>query len=170
MKKILFLFLLFFNVLIIHAQHADSVSIQHRDSLLRDARKADEFREIIIPNEDDVAIDNSSFEVGEVFQVYEVSPIFNDGESHELMKYLKEKLVYPSYEKEANISGTVLVRFIININGTISNIEILKKVSPGLNKEAWRLIESTNGKWTPGKVNGLPVRVYHNIPIKFSLD
>ncbi len=162
MKKILFLFLLFFNVLIIHAQHADSSAINNNESTEIMSPDIDNLIYIAVPIDYKESPDK-------IFLSTEVPPMYVDGDVG-LLKHIITNLIYPKEEKEANISGKVLIQFVIEKDGSISNIEVLKKVSPGIDNEAKRLIESTNGKWTPGKNNGLPVRVYYTIPIRFYAD
>ena len=87
------------------------------------------------------------------------------------MKYLVDHIQYPDSEKNHNITGTVFINFIIEKDGSISNVKILKGVAngPNLNKEAAKVI-SGMPKWSIGMQNGHPVRVSYNIPIRFSLN
>lgn len=114
-------------------------------------------------NFSDLGIDTN-----EVYFYPEKMPSFQGGEI-ELQKYLKNNIQYPNVAKNLGIYGIVIVGFIINIDGTLSNIKILKYVYPELNTEAIRVIEKSPN-WNPGIQNGKPVRVYYAIPIHFSLD
>jgi len=105
----------------------------------------------------------------EVFTIVEQMPSFPGGEA-ELSKYLSKNIRYPQMEKDAGISGTVYVSFVVNREGKIKDAKILRGVKggPGMDKEALRVIESMPS-WSVGKQNGRPVQVQFNLPIKFSL-
>lgn len=105
-----------------------------------------------------------------VFTFAEEQPVFPGG-SAAFMKYLQTNIQYPQLEKEANKQGSVYISFIVEKDGSISNIKAVKEVpgAPGLTKEAIRVI-SMMPKWIPGKMNGRAVRVEITQPIKFVLD
>ena len=124
--------------------------------------------DIVIPEEKTTVAPVVEDKPEEIFVGAEEGAAFPGGEVA-LMKFVKEHINYPAYEKEADISGRVLVRFVIEKDGSVSNVEILKKVSPGIDKEAKRVIESMP-KWTPAKNNGKPVRLWFNMPINFTLQ
>ena len=106
----------------------------------------------------------------EIFTVVEQMPEFPGG-AGEMMKYIQKNVHYPEIEKEANISGKCFIKFVVETDGSISNVEVLKGVSggPGCDKEAVRVVKSMP-KWNIGKQNGRPVRVYFNVPIIFRLQ
>jgi TonB family protein len=106
----------------------------------------------------------------EIFTVVEEMPEFPGGMG-ELMKYLQNNINYPQTEKEAGIQGKVFVKFVINPDGSISNIEILRGVAgaEGLSREAQRVVQAMP-KWKAGKQNGRNVPVYFNLPINFKLN
>ena len=106
----------------------------------------------------------------EIFTVVEQMPEFPGG-AGEMMKYIQKNIHYPEIEKEAGITGKCFVKFVVEQDGSISNVEILKGVAggPGCDKEAMRVIKSMP-KWNIGKQNGRPVRVYFNVPISFRLQ
>ena len=123
-------------------------------------------QEIIIP--DDVG--SGPVEVKEeIFTVVEQMPSFQGGDG-ELMKFIQKNIVYPAVEKEAGISGTAYVTFVVDKDGKITDVKILRGVSGGPNcdKEAMRVIKAMPA-WKPGKQNGRPVSVHYNLPIKFVL-
>ena len=82
-----------------------------------------------------------------------------------LMKNIK----YPEQAMKEGIQGRVAVRFIVEKDGSISDVKPILSVHPLLNKEAVRVVKSMP-KWTPGKQNGKPVRVRFNLPIMFKLN
>ena len=87
-----------------------------------------------------------------------------------LYKYLAANTQYPQMEKDAGISGTVYVRFVVDEVGKVSNIEILRGVKggPNLEKEAIRVLK-TLPPFKPGKQNGRAVKVWYSLPFKFNL-
>lgn len=85
-----------------------------------------------------------------------------------LFKFLKDNLTYPRRAVERLTSGTVVLQFVVEHDGTIGNIKILNPVGDGCTEEAMRVLKSMP-KWKPGKNKGEPVRVLYNLPVKFSI-
>ncbi|HSY76133.1 MAG TPA: energy transducer TonB [Bacteroidia bacterium] len=104
----------------------------------------------------------------QVFTIVQQMPKFNG----DVNKYISDNIYYPIREKNSNITGTVYVHFIIEKDGSVSNVKVIKGVpgGPGLDEEAVRVISSTSNKWSIGMQNGHAVRVGYNIPIKFELN
>lgn len=100
-----------------------------------------------------------------LFTIVEHMPTFNG----DLEKYLNEKIVIPAFEMSQNIQGVVYITFVVEPDGSISNVQILRGVSggPGYSAEAIKVIEGMP-KWKPGQQNGHNVRVQMNLPIHFS--
>lgn len=88
--------------------------------------------------------------------------------SGNLFKYLRDNLKYPSVAIENYISGTVVLQFVVEKDGSIDNIKILNPVAGGCTEEAMRVVKSMP-KWKPGKNHGEPVRVLFNLPVKFTI-
>lgn len=86
-----------------------------------------------------------------------------------LMEFVRSQIKYPTREKKENITGKILIRFIIEKNGSVSNVEIMKKISPGLDHEGMRVIKMMP-LWKPAYNGGRPVRQYYNMPINFTLQ
>lgn len=103
-----------------------------------------------------------------VFDVVEVMPQFPGGQIA-MLKYIMENMKYPEQAMKEGIQGRVAVRFIVEKDGSISDVKPILSVHPLLNKEAVRVVESMP-KWTPGKQNGKPVRVRFNVPVMFKLN
>jgi len=99
-----------------------------------------------------------------IFSNPEVMPEFSGGES-ELYNFIRTNIKIPESAKENNISGKVIVQFIVEKDGSISNIEILRKLGFGCDEEVVRIINSMPN-WTPGKMNDGPVRMKMILPIK----
>lgn len=98
----------------------------------------------------------------------EKMPSFIGGQS-EWNKYLIKNLSYPKICIDMGITGTVLVGFIVEKDGTITDVKTLVSVYPDLDQEAVNVIKKSP-KWIPGKQMSKPVRVYYQIPIKFTLN
>lgn len=102
------------------------------------------------------------------FQVVEKMPEFPGGTAA-LMKYLKDNIQYPSVCRENNIQGRVLLSFVVNKDGSIVDIEVVRGINPYLDKEAARVI-STMPRWQPGEQRGKTVRVKFSLPVNFRLN
>ena len=102
-----------------------------------------------------------------VFDVVEVMPQFPGGQIA-MLQYLMKNIKYPEQAVKEGIQGRVTVRFIVEKDGSISDVKPILSVHPLLNKEAVRVVKSMP-KWTPGKQNGKPVRVRFNLPVMFKL-
>lgn len=105
---------------------------------------------------------------GKIYSEVEVPAYY--GESvQSLNQYVADNMQYPRLAEEQGIQGRVILSFVVETDGTLSNIEILRSVDGSLDKEALRLIESTSGDWTPGKQHGKPVRCKFTVPVNFRL-
>ena len=104
----------------------------------------------------------------EIFIVVEVEPEFPGGEDAR-MKFLRDNVVYPKIARETGVEGTVLVSFVVEPDGRITNVEILRGRAPSLDEEALRVAKMMP-KWKPGKQRGKTVRVKYNMPIRFTLN
>lgn len=102
-----------------------------------------------------------------VFDIVEVMPQYPGGQIA-MLKYFMENIKYPEQAMKKGIQGRVTVRFIVEKDGSISDVRPVLSVHPLLNKEAVRVVESMP-KWSPGKQNGKPVRVRFNVPVMFKL-
>lgn len=103
-----------------------------------------------------------------VFDVVEVMPQYPGGQIA-MLKYIMENIKYPEQAMKEGIQGRVTVRFIVEKDGSISDVRPVLSVHPLLDKEAVRVVESMP-KWSPGKQNGKPVRVRFNVPVMFKLN
>ncbi|MDD2196060.1 MAG: M56 family metallopeptidase [Bacteroidales bacterium] len=106
----------------------------------------------------------------DVFKVVENMPKFRGDKSHEMFRnYIAQNLKYPVIAFENGIQGKVFVSFIIEPDGSVSNVKVVKGVDPSIDKEAVRVVESSP-KWEPGTQRGVNVRVQLTFPISFSLE
>ncbi len=86
-----------------------------------------------------------------------------------MTNYLTKKLVYPRAAQEEGIEGTVIVKFVVNKDGSIIDIEVVQSVHPILDKEAVRIIRTMH-HWIPAKMGDRPIRTKQILPIKFKLN
>ena len=103
----------------------------------------------------------------EVFVVVEDDPEFPGG-MDSLKAFIERNLVYPQWAKDNKIEGKVYVSFTVEIDGSISNVKVLRDIGGGCGAEAIRVVMKMP-KWKPGKQRGKPVRVQFNLPIEFKL-
>jgi TonB family protein len=104
----------------------------------------------------------------EVFIVVEEPPSFTGGDEARV-KYISENIKYPEEAQAKGIQGTVFVTFVVEADGAISDVKMLRGIGGGCDEEAMRIIENMP-KWIPGKQRGQAVRVQFNMPIRFALE
>ena len=104
----------------------------------------------------------------DLFTIAEKMPYFPGGEET-LIKYLTDKLHYPMRAKVNGVQGVVVVSFIVEKDGSINNVRIIKGLDEECNDEAVKVIKEMP-KWTPGEIGGKPVRVLISLPINFKLS
>ena len=115
-----------------------------------------------------VEIEEEEIEEEEIFTVVEESPSFPGGDIARI-KFLQQNIDYPTMARESGIQGTVYVTFVVEPDGKVSNVQILRGIGGGCDEEAVRVIKAMP-RWRPGKQRGKPVRVQFNMPIKFTLQ
>ncbi|MBP7373702.1 MAG: energy transducer TonB [Prevotella sp.] len=103
-----------------------------------------------------------------VFDVVEVMPSFPGGQGA-LMSYLNSHTKYPVVAQENGVQGRVTVSFVVERDGSITDVHVVRSVDPSLDREAARVV-STMPNWQPGKQNGSAVRVKFNVPVQFKLQ
>ncbi|MBR5325830.1 MAG: energy transducer TonB [Prevotella sp.] len=103
----------------------------------------------------------------QVFDVVEQMPEYPGG-MQALFEYLSQNLKYPEDAKQQKVEGRVIAIFVVETDGSISNVEVVKPVFPSLDAEAVRVL-SDMPKWKPGMQSGKVVRVKYTVPINFSL-
>ncbi len=111
--------------------------------------------------------DAISIEKDPVFQVVEQMPQFPGGGAA-IMKYFSEQINYPEEALQNRVEGRVIAQFTIKKDGSISDINIVRKVDPALDLETERVIAAMP-KWQPGKQNGQVVNVKFTLPVIFKL-
>lgn len=125
-----------------------------------------------IETEEAIVVDETQNQVIEqqapVLTIVELMPAYSGGEEA-MYKFLSENIKYPQVAKETGIQGTVIVKFVVEKDGSISDVQLLKTIGGGCDEEAVRVVKAMP-KWKVGKQNGEPVRVYFTLPIKFTLE
>ena len=109
-----------------------------------------------------------SVESRKVFTVVEQMPSFPGGDAA-LMSYLANNIHYPTVAAENGVQGRVVVGFVVERDGSITDVRILRGVDPSLDREAMRVVKNMP-RWTPGKQNGSAVRVKYQVPVAFRLQ
>ena len=125
-------------------------------------------------------------EVEEIFKVVEQMPRFpgcedqggSDQEKYQcaqkkLLEYVYKNIKYPAIARENGIEGRVVIQFVVEKNGSITDARIVRDIQAGCGAEALRVVNSMNDKglsWTPGKQRGKPVRVQFTLPVTFKLE
>lgn len=102
-----------------------------------------------------------------IFQVVENDPEFPGG-VEALMKYLQQNIKYPQLARENNITGRVYVTFVVERDGSVTGVRVVRDIGGGCGQEAVRVVKAMP-KWSPGKQRGKAVRVQYNLPVNFSL-
>lgn len=103
------------------------------------------------------------------FMNVEEMPKFRGGTVNEFRTWVQERLKYPVIAQENGISGRVTLTFVIERDGSLTNIQVLASPDRSLSEEAIRVVTSSP-KWTPGKQRGMAVRVRYNLPLEFRLN
>lgn len=103
-----------------------------------------------------------------VYEVVEVMPEFPGGQN-ELLKYLARNIKYPEESVKNKEEGRVSLTFIVNKDGSISDVKVVRNATPALDAEAIRIVKSMPN-WTPGKEKGKDVRVAYTVPVTFRLQ
>ena len=104
----------------------------------------------------------------EVFTIVEQMPSFPGGDQ-KMYQYLGNNIKYPQVARETGIQGRVFVNFVVEPDGSVSNVKVLRGIGGGCDEEAMRVVKSMP-KWTPGKQRGKAVRVSYTLPVVFKLQ
>jgi TonB family protein len=172
------------KVMALDQSSIDNISVIKNEDTLKEYAKhfnADTSNGIIFVNTKDYVKNGGSKELvsvrvkakkpqneEKVFDVVENMPSFPGG-TVKMMEYLSTNVRYPEAAHEAGTQGRVVVNFIVEPDGTISNANVVRSVSEELDAEAIRVVENMP-KWKPGMQNGKEVRVKYNIPVSFRLN
>lgn len=105
----------------------------------------------------------------EIFVVVEDMPTFRGGDVNKFREWVQQRIKYPQIAAENGIQGKVFIMFVVEPDGSVSNVTIMRGVDPALDQEAQRVVQ-TSPKWSPGKQRGAPVRVRFSITVNFQLQ
>ena len=152
MKHILFLFTLVYSTL----------SFAQKDTIV------EQIRDTRIGEDAPVLGETPSIMPAQaVFKIVEQMPQYPRG-GDAMMKFIQKNIKYPDLERESDIQGRVVLGFIVNVDGSLSDITVRKSVSHGLDKEAIRVVKLMPN-FIPGRQQGKAVRVQYMLPIMFKL-
>jgi TonB family protein len=104
------------------------------------------------------------------YELFDITkpPAYPGGEQA-MLRFLAENIKYPALARENNIQGTVALTFVVDKDGSITDVQIVKDIGGGCGKESVRVVKAMP-KWTPGEANGKPVKVRYTLPLRFRLD
>ncbi len=142
----------------------DDVELEEEFTIDVDAdvfTEVQEFTPIQIEEEEEVDEDV-------IFTVVEDQPEFPGGEEAR-QRFLEDNLRYPTMAREAGIQGTVFVTFVVETDGSVTDVRVLRGIGGGCDEEAVRVVNMMP-RWEPGRQRGQPVRVQFNMPIRFRLN
>lgn len=143
----------------------DTKSVKEAISKRQKAEKEEQQRKLIQELEAQHSQQKSD---GEIYATVDQQAEFLGG-VEALFKWLSANLIYPKEAQEIGIEGKVGVKFVVNTDGSISDIQVSRSVHPSLDAEAIRLVKKMP-KWQPAKNNGVPVRSYFTLPFTFRLQ
>ncbi|MEY4937147.1 MAG: hypothetical protein RIS64_3506 [Bacteroidota bacterium] len=103
-----------------------------------------------------------------IYDIVDQKPEFETGEA-EMFKYLRQNIHYPAAAREHGIEGKVFVNFVINTDGSISDVNVLKGIGGGCDEETIRVVQNMP-KWKPGQHQGNTVKTRFTVPVSFKLD
>ena len=103
------------------------------------------------------------------FSEVEVKPTFQGDDPNAFAVWVNSQLVYPEAAVEAGTQGRMVLSFVVDTDGSVTDVQILRGLSPELDAEALRVLNSCTEKWTPGMQDGKPVKVTYTMPIVFKL-
>jgi protein TonB len=115
-----------------------------------------------------VEVEEEEVQEQEIFQIVEEMPAYPGGEQ-KLMEFIAKGIKYPQIARETGIQGRVFVGFVVEPDGSVSNVKVLRGIGGGCDEEAMRVVKSMP-KWKPGKQRGKAVRVSYMLPVNFKLQ
>ncbi len=141
----------------------DDVKVDEDIDIDAEADEETAMEEYIPPVEEEEEINERK-----IFTVVETKPEFPGGMGA-LMTYLAKHIKYPPLAKESGIQGKVFINFVVEPDGSVSNVKVLRGIGGGCDEEAVRVVKNMP-KWKPGMQRGKPVRVSFTLPVRFTLQ
>jgi len=117
----------------------------------------------------EVAVKEEAIEEDQPFLVAETMPSFQGGDLNSFRNWVQGKVRYPTIAQENGISGRVVLTFVIEKDGRLTNIQVLQTPDRSLSDEATRVLQQSP-KWSPGKQRNQPVRVKYTLPVDFRIQ
>ena len=115
-----------------------------------------------------VEVEEEEVQEQEIFQIVEEMPAYPGGDA-KLMEFVAKNIKYPQIARETGIQGRVFVGFVVETDGSVSNVKVLRGIGGGCDEEAVRVVKSMP-KWKAGKQRGKAVRVSYMLPVNFKLQ
>lgn len=103
-----------------------------------------------------------------VYTVSDVMPAFPGG-TKAMRNYLSRNVRYPKADLEKNLQGRAVVQFVVELDGSLTDVKVVRSASAAMGEEAVRVFKNSP-KWKPGKVNGKAVRAQYYVPVNFTLE
>jgi protein TonB len=133
-----------------------------------DVKGNDEAEGVVLKANEQAIDEKPKEEETKVFEVVEQMPEFPGGAAA-LMKWLSDNIKYPAIAEENGIQGRVICTFVVERDGSVSDVQVARSIDPSLDKEAMRVLKKMP-KWIPGRQNGAAVRVKYTVPVTFKLQ
>jgi len=133
-----------------------------------DVKGNDEEAGEVLKAKEVIADEKPKEEETKVFDVVEQMPEFPGGQAA-LLKWIGDNIKYPAIAEENGIQGRVVCTFVVERDGSVTDVQVARSIDPSLDKEAIRVLKSMP-KWIPGKQNGSAVRVKYTVPVTFRLQ
>ena len=145
----------------------DNVKVEHTEIMTSedDANRA-QVDTYVAPAQ--VVEEEEEVEENFVFVTVEDMPLFPGGDAA-LLKWISEQIRYPTIAAENGIEGRVNCQFVVNADGSVSDVVVIRPIDPSLDKEAIRVLKLLP-KFKPGQQRGKPVRVKYSVPVRFQLQ
>ncbi len=133
-----------------------------------DVKGNDEAEGEVLKAKEVIADEKPKEEETKVFDVVEQMPEFPGGQAA-LLKWIGDNIKYPTIAEENGIQGRVVCTFVVERDGSVTDVQVARSIDPSLDKEAIRVLKKMP-RWNPGKQNGSAVRVKYTVPVTFKLQ
>ena len=145
----------------------ETLTINEKLQISNEVTSAKQNADKIVVKDEGISSENGKVFEGEIFKVVEVMPEFPGG-AGKMMEFIQKNLKYPMTARENDIQGRVFVTFVIEPDGSITNVTVMRGIGGGCDEEAIRIVQSMPN-WKPGKQRGVAVRSSFTVPIIFKL-
>ena len=146
----------------------DDIEIENTPDLFDQEMDVEEAIETVYVPVDEPVVKKEEPKEPEIFVVVEEMPTFPGGDKA-LYEYLAKNIKYPAVAKDNGIEGKVYIKFVVNEDGSVSQVQLARGIGGGCDEEAMRVVEGMP-KWKPGKQRGKNVKVWYTLPVYFKLQ